>query len=241
MNKPRVVRAENPGDFTLDGTRTFLVGKKNVAVIDPGPEVQEHLRALSHAVAGAERVTVLLTHDHPDHAEGAEAFARGVGAIIHGGKERPLEDETRFGTDEGDVVALYTPGHTLDHFAFHWPQARALFAGDLVLGAGATTWIGEYRGCVADYLASLVRIRGLGLDIVYPAHGPPIDSVEETLERYESHRLDRIGQVAEVVARYPGASPIDVVHAVYGTELPSGLEEAARMSVEVMMEHLRTR
>jgi glyoxylase-like metal-dependent hydrolase (beta-lactamase superfamily II) len=238
---PRVLNAGNAGAFTLDGTRTFLVGRRSVAVIDPGPKVQEHLRALLHAVADAESVTILLTHGHADHAEGADALAQEGGFAVHGADGVPLEEGRTFETDAGALVALRTPGHSRDHFAFHWPERRALFAGDLLLGEGSTTWVGEYSGCVADYLRSLDRLRALDLAIVYPAHGPPLRDVAGTLDAYEAHRAQRIAQVRAILHARPDATPSEVVREVYGTVLPSELEEGARRSVEVMMEYLEGR
>jgi glyoxylase-like metal-dependent hydrolase (beta-lactamase superfamily II) len=122
--------------------------------------------------------------------------------------------------------------------ALHWPARRALFAGDLLLGRGATTWVGEYAGCVADYLASLERIRALALDVIYPAHGPPLEDPAEALARYESHRLERIRQVEEALARRPDVEERELVELVYGGSIASGLEEAALRSVRALMDHV---
>jgi len=184
---PRVIKAGNRGPFTLDGTRSFLVGQKRIAVIDPGPDVAEHVRALSRALERAAEVRILLTHGHGDHAGGAGALAHALNASVFGPPSAgflPLEDGEEIPTDEGDLVSLATPGHTTDHLAYFWPRTRALFAGDLVLGRVATTWLGEYPGCVADYLASLERVMDLTPDTLYPAHGPPVRTVRETLEEH---------------------------------------------------------
>jgi glyoxylase-like metal-dependent hydrolase (beta-lactamase superfamily II) len=238
---PRVVTAGNRGPFTLGGTRSFLVGKKITAVIDPGPDVEEHARALFRALAGATEVRILLTHGHGDHAGAARSLAEAVNAPVLGAPSLgflPLKDQEEIPTDEGELICLATPGHTRDHMAFYWPRARALFAGDMILGRGSTTWLGEYPGCVADYLGSLKRALDLAPDILYPAHGPAVRSPGKTLEAYRDHRLGRLRQVEEVRKGDPGASVEEILQVVYGESLPPPIAGAARRSVQVMLHHL---
>ncbi len=240
--EPRVFKAGNRGPFTLDGTRTFLVGQTRAVVIDPGPDVDTHVRALSSALAGEDDVRILLTHGHGDHAGGAISLAEGLGAVPVFGPPSagflPLKDGDIIPTDEGDLVTVSTPGHTRDHLAFFWPRAKALFAGDLVLGRGATTWLGEYPGCVADYLETLDRVSGLDLETIYPAHGPPVRNPGGKLEAFRAHRMERLQRVAEFREERPGASLEEVAVAVYGRDLPPRLVKAALSSIEVMIHHL---
>ena len=236
----RSVLAANPGPFTLEGTLTYLVGSRRVAVVDPGPDRPEHLAAVARAVAGADAVVLLLTHGHLDHAGGARTLAGMLGAPLLGAGpvDRTLAEGEAIETDAGPLVALETPGHADEHVSFHWPERSALFAGDLVLGRGDTTLVAGYPGCVADYLDSLARVRSLGLTRLYPAHGPPIDDVSERLLHFESHRRARIAQVREVVASYPGASRREILERVYGDLVPPGLETAALASVDAILDHL---
>ena len=241
MTRPRVVAASNPGPFTLDGTRTHIVGRDVAAVIDPGPDDPGHLRALRAAVAGAHRVTVLVTHDHADHSGCARALADALGAPLLGpcrDADGPLADGDPVATDQGDLVAVDTPGHCAEHLCFHWPRWRALFAGDLVLGEGSTTWVGEYRGCVRDYLASLERVEALAPRVIYPAHGPPLEDVPGTLAAYREHRLARIEQAELAQREHPGATPAQLVTTIYGDELPPRLRDAAESSIAAMLDYL---
>lgn len=241
MTRPRVVTASNPGPFTLDGTRTYLVGRDVAAVIDPGPDDPGHLRALRAAVAGARRVTVLVTHDHADHSGCARALADALDASLLGpcrDADGPLADGAAVETDQGDLVAVETPGHCAEHLCFNWPRGRALFAGDLVLGEGSTTWVGEYRGCVRDYLASLERVEALTPRVIYPAHGPPLEDVPGTLAAYREHRLARIGQAGLAQREHLGATPAQLVTTIYGDELPPRLREAAEASIAAMLDYL---
>lgn len=218
---------------------------REVAVIDPGPDAPAHVGALTSAVGGAGRVTILLTHGHVDHAPAASALANATGAEVHGpegveGVARVLSDGDPVDTDEGELVALSTPGHAEHHLCFHWPARRALFAGDLLLGEGDTTWVGAYPGCVADYLASLERLRGLDLDVIYPAHGPAITDPAAALERYRVHRAARIEQVRAALDARPEAEAEDLVDAIYGNALPERVRRAATMSLAALVEHVRT-
>jgi glyoxylase-like metal-dependent hydrolase (beta-lactamase superfamily II) len=257
--EPRVVRAGNRGPFTLDGTRTYLVGRRRVAVVDPGPDEEDHVRALSRALEGAREIRILLTHRHPDHSGAAGPLFRllegrspalstllvlGGGPSLrqgHGQSLSRLGEGDAIPTDQGTLVALETPGHTRDHLAFHWVDARAVFVGDLVLGRGDTTWVGEYPGCVEDYLASLGKVRELAPRVLYPSHGPPLTRPSEVLERFGGHRLQRVDDVRRASSLHPGAGPLELAKLVYGDAVPPGMMKAALASVEVILHHLRGR
>lgn len=239
---PRFINAGNPSAFTLDGTRTYLIGDRQVVVLDPGPEGAEHVRALADAVRDAEEVRVTLTHGHRDHAPAGFALAEALGVELWGpegleGVDRPLRHDDVLPTDAGELVAVETPGHARHHLAFHWPERRALFAGDVLLGRGATTWVGEYPGCVADYLDSLERLRALDLDVIYPAHGPPIEEPGAVIERYREHRLERIRQVEDALREDPEADEDELARRVYG-DVPHAMREAVLRSVRALMQHV---
>ncbi len=141
-------------------------------------------------------------------------------------------------TSLGEVVAVEIPGHTRDHLGFLWGRADALFVGDLLLGRGATTWIGEYQGCVRDYLSSLDRVEALSSSVIYPGHGPPITNPGLVLERYRRHRLERLEQVRAARLENPSAGAGELAAIIYGGELPEKLLKAARASVEAALFHL---
>jgi len=141
--EPRVVKAKNKGPFTLDGTRTFLVGKDEVALVDPGPDVEDHVRALFHALEGARKVSILLTHGHSDHAGGAAALARELGAPVFGppslaapppggrvvvppeeGGVSPLGEGDTVATDKGRLRRGPGPGAGKHHLAGGVPGLR---------------------------------------------------------------------------------------------------------------------
>ncbi len=237
---PRVVQADNPGPFTFDGTCTWLVGEREVAVIDPGPDLAAHRSRILEAVEDAVAVHVLLTHGHGDHAGGAEALAAALGVELRGfgASARPFGEGEAILTDHGRLVPMETPGHTRHHYAFHWPEHRGLFSGDLILGRGDTTWVAEYSGCVADYLDSLDLVDGLELDAVFPGHGPVVEDVAGAVARYRAHRLERVEQVRVARRARPGGSAEEIFDLVYGVEVPEGLRGAAMQSLRAIVAHL---
>lgn len=238
MRGVRILTAPNPGPFTLDGTRTYVVGHRAVAIIDPGPDDPGHLDAVAELVSDAASVRILLTHDHADHTAGAAALGAAVGAAIHGpGGEQSVADGQAFATDAGTLVALSTPGHTRAHVTYHLADEAAAFVGDLILGEGDTTWIGEYVEGIADYFRSLDRIGALAASVLYPGHGPPLTDPPDAIRRFRRHRAARIDQVKEALATNPDLDAAGVVEVVYGP-LPDRLRAAAVASVEAVMDHL---
>lgn len=189
-------------------------------------------------VDSAESVVVLVTHGHGDHAAGAEELGRMVGAEVWGpGEERDLEDAEVFRTDAGDVVAVSTPGHSRRHFCFHIPDRGALFTGDTILGEGDTTWVGEYPGGVADYLASLDRLEALDARILYPGHGKPLRDPATAIARFRRHRLKRIEQVRRAVSATGGTDARTLTRHVYGA-LPPDIFDMAASGVEAILDYL---
>lgn len=219
------------------------MGERRVAVIDPGPDVREHVRALALALESASEVRVVLTHGHADHAAAARPLAELVGAEILGPDlpevDRVLSAGDIVETDRGALRAVHTPGHTPEHLCYQWLPARALFAGDLLLGEGDTTWVAEYRGCMTDYLASLDDLRHLELEVIYPAHGPPLDDPDDAITRFEEHKRVRIRQVEEALEALPGADLEALLDHVYGDTIPPGLRPAAARSLGALVDYVR--
>lgn len=264
MDGLRSIRADNPGPFTLSGTRTWILGVRRVAVIDPGPDVDDHVGAVVESLVGAHHVTVVLTHGHPDHTGAVDALLRrmadapadasshtrpdvssdgapGVTVVGSGHPAaRPLAEGERVETDAGDLVCVPTPGHTRDHLAFHHPEWETVFAGDLVLGSGDTTWVAEYPGCVADYLASLDRIEALAPRSIHPSHGPIIEDPGPLLRRYRAHREARIAAVKQVRSARPRAGFDEIYRRIYGDSVPNRVRSAAEASLRALLHHVDT-
>jgi len=224
--------------MTLDGTRTWLVGERDVAIIDPGPLLVDHVAAVVRAVAGARVVALLLTHEHPDHADAAAELASRVAAPIHSIARGDLDDGALIPTDAGEIVALRTPGHSPDHAAFHWPAARAVFCGDLMMGGLATALVAPPGGDLADYLRSLARIRALGPALIHPAHGPSFDDPLSAIDACFAHREQRIAQVIDALAAGTPTPTTVIAEAVYGDTIPDALRHAAHGATLAYLRYL---
>jgi glyoxylase-like metal-dependent hydrolase (beta-lactamase superfamily II) len=180
------VRAENPGPYTLSGTNTWIVGRDPAWVIDPGPDLPDHLDAVAAEVetrGGAGGIAV--THDHGDHVEGVLALRERLGrppvAARRFAADVRLADGERF----GPLVAYAVPGHAPDHFAF--VAGGVCFTGDAVLGEGSVFVAAD----LAAYLDALERLRDLPLEVICPGHGPPVWEPRAKLEEYIAHRRAR--------------------------------------------------
>ncbi|GAB7103373.1 MBL fold metallo-hydrolase [Streptomyces phaeofaciens JCM 4814] len=245
------VLAPNASAMTLDGTNTWIVAEPDselAVVIDPGPLDEGHLRAVVDTAerAGRRVALTLLTHGHPDHAEGAVRFAELTGTRV-----RALDPALRLGDEglgAGDVVAVGglelrvvpTPGHTADSLCFHVPADRAVLTGDTVLGRG-TTVVAHPDGRLGDYLDSLRRLRSLtvddGVHTVLPGHGPVLEDAQGAVEFYLAHRAHRLAQV-ETAVENGFRTPAEVVAHVY-VDVDRSLWPAAELSVRAQMEYLQ--
>lgn len=234
----KTIVAANASPMTLDGTQTYIIGRERVAIIDPGPRLNEHLHAVADAVGGGVPVSVLLTHSHPDHAEGAAALAERLHAVLRSASMRTLHDGDVIHTDAGDLAAIATPGHTPDHFSFWWEAQRAIFCGDLLMGGMATALVARPEGDLSHYLESLRLLKALQARTIYPAHGPAFDDPAEAIDRYVAHREERIAQVVEGLKDGP-LSADALLEQVYGSELDPRLRHYAETAVEAYLAYLR--
>lgn len=234
---PPYLLAPNPSPLTLDGTRTYIVGRRRVAILDPGPLVQSHLDAVAEAVADAESVAILVTHDHPDHAPGARPLADRLGTPVRSASSGTLREGDVVETDAGVLRALATPGHAPDHVAFEWPEGRAIFCGDLMLGGQDSTLVAPPEGDLTDYIASLERLRVVRAAVLYPTHGEPFTDPDAAIERYLRHREERLAQVLGALAA-GAATPDIILERVYGGALDPRLAAAASGATLAYLAHL---
>jgi glyoxylase-like metal-dependent hydrolase (beta-lactamase superfamily II) len=230
----RRVLAGNPGKMTGPGTNTYLVGIDEVAVIDPGPDDDAHLDTV--AACGGDRIRwVLCTHTHPDHAPGAAALAARTGATVLAYESRDglevdeaIGDGHRIDGTEFRLIAVHTPGHASNHLCFLLHQERLLFSGDHVM-QGSTVVIRPPDGDMAQYLASLERLRTLRLRGIAPGHGHLITEPMAAVDDYINHRLEREQQVVDALAA--GTSTVEAIVAAIYPDLDDELVPQARHTI----------
>jgi glyoxylase-like metal-dependent hydrolase (beta-lactamase superfamily II) len=221
--EPGVARvlAHNPSAFTYYGTQTYLIGTDEVAVIDPGPDLPEHVEALERAIAGRPIAAIVCTHTHRDHSPASRPLATRTGAPIIGCAPLALETvgpraDAAFDGDyapdavlsDGDALevdgkaltAVATPGHTSNHLCFAYQGA--LLTGDHVMG-WSTTVVVPPDGDMAAYMASLDKLRRRDDRIYYPAHGPAVTNPGQYVRHLVGHRMQREKQIFDLVAERP--------------------------------------
>jgi glyoxylase-like metal-dependent hydrolase (beta-lactamase superfamily II) len=252
----RRIVARNPGPFTFHGTGTYIVGRGEVAVIDPGPDLAEHVDALLAALAGETITHQLVTHTHRDHSPAARLLREATGAATWGfgphgrgaggdeveeGADRDFVPDTALG--DGDVVegpgwrlaAVHTPGHTSNHLCFALAGERALFTGDHVMG-WSTSVVSPPDGDMGDYLASLDRLSGRDDAVYWPTHGPPVRDPAPFVRAFIAHRRARERQILDCLAR--GLDTIPRMVAEIYADIDPGLHPAAARSLLAHLLHM---
>ncbi len=259
---PEVVRvvARNPSPFTFKGTNTYLVGTESLAVIDPGPDLDEHRAAILAAAAGRPITHILTTHAHRDHIDGAGELAAVTGAetcayprtstatdldaIGPSGKasinadftpDRALADGDSIEGEGWTLKALHTPGHAPDHLCFALEGRRILFSGDHVMG-WSTTVIAPPEGRMADYLDSLERLLGRNDRLFLPSHGGRIEEPVRTVKAYLIHRRWREQSILDAIQN--GTDSVRALVPIVYDGIPRELAGAAALSVLAHVEHL---
>lgn len=246
----RRVLAGNPSPFTYTGTQTYLVGHEDaLAVIDPGPDVPDHVERLVEAIGDAAVTAILCTHTHRDHSPASRPLAERTGAPIIGCAplaletglvradapfdadympDRVLEDGEDVSGPGWTLTALATPGHTSNHLCFSLEGTGALFTGDHVMG-WSTTVVAPPDGDMADYMASLARLRARDDAVYYPAHGPAVTEPQQLVRGMIAHRRQRERQILRLLEGGP-AGIEDMVPRMY-KGLDQRLWAAAGLSV----------
>jgi glyoxylase-like metal-dependent hydrolase (beta-lactamase superfamily II) len=260
----RRVLANNPGPFTFKGTVSYLVGRGQVAIIDPGPLDEAHIAALLDAVRGETVTHVFVTHTHRDHSPAVPRIKAATGALVlaegphraarplHVGEAPRLDasNDTEFKPDhalaDGEVVsgrgwtieAVTTPGHTANHMAFAFKEADLLFSGDHVM-AWSTPVVAPPDGAMSDYMASLHKLARRPETIYLPGHGGAVREAPRFVQHYICHRQGREASILHRLAKGEADIPT-LVRAIY-IGLDPRLVKAAGLSVLAHLEDLVTR
>jgi glyoxylase-like metal-dependent hydrolase (beta-lactamase superfamily II) len=260
----RRLLANNPGPFTFKGTVSYIVGRGQVAIIDPGPLDDIHIAALLDAVRGETVTHIFVTHTHRDHSPAVPRIKAATGALVlaegphrparplHVGEAPRLDasNDTEFRPDraltDGEIVtghdwtieAVTTPGHTANHMAFAFKEAGLLFSGDHVM-AWSTPVVAPPDGAMGDYMASLHKLARRAESIYLPGHGGVVREAPRFVQHYIRHRQGREASILRRLAKGEADIPT-LVRAIY-IGLDPRLVKAAGLSVLAHLEDLATR
>jgi glyoxylase-like metal-dependent hydrolase (beta-lactamase superfamily II) len=260
----RRLLANNPSPFTFTGTVSYIVGRSQVAVIDPGPLDEAHIAALLDAVRGETVTHIFVTHTHRDHSPAVPRIKAATGALVlaqgphraarplHVGEAPRLDasNDIEFRPDralaDGEIVsgsgwsieAVATPGHTANHMAFASKEANVLFSGDHVM-AWSTPIVAPPDGAMSDYMASLDKLALRTEPVYLPGHGGAVREAPRFVRYYIRHRQARAASILRRLAKSEADIPA-IVRAVY-IGLDSRLTKAAGLSVLAHLEDLVAR
>ncbi|MEW4448765.1 MBL fold metallo-hydrolase [Qipengyuania sp. JC766] len=246
----RRILAPNPSPYTYTGTQTYLVGNAGeIAVIDPGPDDDDHVDAIVQAIGDDALVAIMCTHTHRDHSPAARPLARRTGAPIVGcaplvirtdlprsdesfdadyAPDRVLEDGEAMTGTGWTLRAIHTPGHTSNHLCFALEETGALFSGDHVMG-WSTSVVVPPDGDMGDYMASLEKLYARDDRVYYSAHGAPIERPRQLVRGMIGHRRQRENQILRLLGEAPRAVGEFIPEMYKG--LDPRLTGAAEMSV----------
>ena len=251
----RRIVARNPSGFTFHGTNTYIVGHGRVAVIDPGPLLDEHLEAVIKELEGETVEHIVVTHTHHDHSPAAAPLRDRVGGVIWGAHPRPIAADVKtaesiqrdFSPDveladgtvvEGDgwtLESVHTPGHMSNHMCFALAEENILFSGDHIMSWN-TTVVSPPDGNMREYFDSLEVCLKRGETTFWPAHGPEIPDPVPFTRAYRSHRRMREGEILRCLEDGVHTIP-EIVMRLY-KHLPAKMHRAAARSVLAHLEHM---
>jgi glyoxylase-like metal-dependent hydrolase (beta-lactamase superfamily II) len=236
------ITAPNPGPMTGPGTNCYLVGRKAIAVIDPGPAIASHIEAILKA--GDARIKwVLATHTHSDHSPAAKAIAEATGAIVMGNilavddgrQDTSFSPQQHFShndclaADDFTLRAILTPGHVGNHVCYLLEDEGVLLTGDHIM-QGSTVVIIPPHGDMSDYLQSLKLLEGYDIQFIAPGHGLVINSPDEEIAGLIKHRLGRETKVLNAMREYQRGSLEYLTPIVY-QDVSASLHPIARYSL----------
>lgn len=206
------ITANNPSSFTGPGTNTYLVGTDRFTVIDPGPNDQAHIDAILKATDG-KIDRILATHGHEDHSPAGKPLADATGAEMIGltvnselehldttfTPQRDVEDGEVIDAGDYQIKAIYTPGHLKRHVCFLLEQEQMLFAGDHIMQGATVVIIPPHGGTMWEYLESLEKLKGTGIQLLAPAHGHLLSNPDKVFQELYDHRLTRENKALDVL------------------------------------------
>ena len=236
----RRITAGNGSVFTGPGTNTYLVGKEEVTVIDPGPAMQEHIDVITAAAPNIKQI--LVTHTHPDHSPGVRLLKENLDVPAYGmltnssknqdqtfSPERILDDGEVFQEEEFSIEVVHTPGHASNHLCFILKEEKLIFTGDHIMN-GSTVVIGPPDGNMKQYIQSLEKLKEYDIEKIAPGHGELLENPHEVADWIINHRLEREKKVFQALQEASKGTPDTLVEKVYD-DVDSSLFPIAKASL----------
>ena len=244
------ITAPNPGVFTGAGTNTYLVGKKDITLIDPGPNDVNHIKNILDLGEGNIK-RVLVTHTHKDHSPAAKPIAEKLnvpklGQLVHGDSifedetflpDQVLKDKDILETEEYTIEIIHTPGHASNHLCFLIKDLNCLITGDHIMD-GSTVVIAPPDGCMSGYIQSLKKLINYEINYLAPGHGEYMYEPYTVIKSIIEHRLKREEKVLDRLRKNNESKIEDLVLSVYD-DVDSRLHPIALLSLEAHLIKLK--
>ena len=237
----RRITAGNSSVFTGPGTNTYLVGKEEITVIDPGPAMPEHIENIAKA-CGDDIKQILVTHTHPDHSPGAKLLHQRTAAPVMGmyalhkqtqdktfKANKVLEDGDEIREIEYTLKAIHTPGHASNHLCYLLEEEKMIFTGDHIM-EGSTVVIGPPDGNMKQYIDSLEKLKQFDISLIAPGHGNLMKDPKSVVDWIVSHRMFREKKVVDALTEFSKANLDQLVEKVYD-DVDERLHGIARASL----------
>ena len=237
----RRITAGNSSVFTGPGTNTYLVGKEEITVIDPGPAMPEHIENIAKA-CGDDIKQILVTHTHPDHSPGAKLLHQRTAAPVMGmyalhkqtqdktfKANKVLEDGDEIREIEYTLKAIHTPGHASNHLCYLLEEEKMIFTGDHIM-EGSTVVIGPPDGNMKHYIESLEKLKQFDISLIAPGHGNLMKDPKSVVDWIVSHRMFREKKVIDALTEFSKADLDQLVEKVYD-DVDERLHVIARASL----------
>ena len=246
------ITAPNGGVFTGDGTNTYLIGHKDITVVDPGPNIASHLDAiLKEGDNNIKRI--IVTHTHKDHSPGARPLAKLLNVPVMGcyakfdmsiqdetfKPDTILEDKQLINTSEYTLEVIHTPGHASNHLCFLLQEEECLLTGDHIMN-GSTVVIAPPDGSMTEYLDSLKKLENFKIKLLAPGHGDYLDNPKMVIDWIINHRLNREEKVLQSMQKLTETSIEDLLLEAYDDVDPR-LHPIALWSLEAHLIRLQER
>ena len=236
------ITAPNGGVFTGQGTNTYLIGKDDITLIDPGPNISQHIETILDE--GRDKIKrILVTHTHIDHSPAAKIISKELNIPLLGrlvDRESEWEDETfipdtvlshgdLIETKEYSLETIHTPGHASNHLCFYLEKHKCLLTGDHIMD-GSTVVIAPPDGNMTEYINSLKLLEDYDIDYFAPGHGNYMEEPSKTIQSIIRHRLSRESKVLRCIEKNEQSNLDELLPLVYD-DVSEMLHPIARMSL----------